>query len=44
MNLFGFLKLDKTKRRRRRKTRYQKHNKNKSRIATKKYRKNKKGG
>ena len=42
MKLFGFLKLDKTKRRKGRKTRSQKHNK--KRLTTKKYRKNKKGG
>lgn len=41
MNLFGFLKLDKSKKRKRR-TRVQKHKK--ERISTRKYRRNKKGG
>lgn len=42
MKLFGFLKLDKTKRRRRRKSRSQKHKKVK--MTTRKYRKSKRGG
>nr|UZT28847.1 hypothetical protein [Nucleocytoviricota sp.]UZT29190.1 hypothetical protein [Nucleocytoviricota sp.] len=42
MNLFGFLKLDKSKKRRRRRSRVQKHKK--ERMSTRKYRRNKKGG